>query len=363
VQISARQWFYFKVLIFSLLGLALLGFIEWVMPIFSSRLLVAFFSIFTPFLIAIFLRYLVLPIDQSLIKLKVHSPLIRSLLVVLVLVGGSAVILLNLGNLIFIQAQLFIENDWPEILLLIENTAEEFALVDAIYGFISERLSFDSIMNLPLSIYSIFESVTGFLLTVVLTPIYLFFILKEGPKIYQGIVGFLPFSWKKDVDAIGMEADKVIRQYFKGRFILILILAAMSTVGFLILGFQTRSILFGIILGVLDIVPFVGPLIGVALPLLYSLTDETLLFGPFAPVAVIIVSVGSQMIQGNLIQPFIMSKETNIHPLLVLSALLFFGYLMGVVGIILAIPLIGTMLAVREHYKTQLKSKPRPKKV
>lgn len=353
MKISDRQWFYFKTLLFSLLILGLFGLIGWVIPVFSERLLVAFLSIFAPFLIAVFLRYLVLPIDQLLIKMKLESALIRSIIVVLLLVGGSLALLLNLGNLIFIQARVFIENDWPRILILIENYAEEFAAVDAIYAFLSEQLSFDSLINLPLSIYSVFQSVTTFLLTVVLTPIYLFFIVKEGPRIWTGMVNFLPSSWKKDVQAIGVEADHVIRQYFKGRFTLILILAGMSTIGFFILGFQARSILFGLILGILDIVPFVGPFIGVALPLLYSLTDSSLLFGAYAPLAVIIVSVGSQMIQGNLIQPFIMSKETNIHPLLVLSALLFFGYLLGVVGIILAIPLVGTMMAVRKYYRNQ----------
>jgi predicted PurR-regulated permease PerM len=362
MKISDRQWFYFKALVFSLLTLGLFGLIGAVIPVFSERVVVAFLSIFAPFLIAVFLRYLVLPIDQILVKFKVESALARSLIVVFLLVGGTLVLLLNLGNLIFIQARLFIENDWPEILILIEAYAEEFAVVDAIYSFLSEQLSFDSLMNLPLSIYSVFESVTSFLLTVVLTPIYLFFIVKEGPRIWSGIVHFLPSSWKKDVQAIGVEADHVIRQYFKGRFTLILILAGMSTVGFFILGFQARSILFGLILGILDIVPFVGPLIGLALPLLYSLTDSTLLFGSYAPLAVVIVSVGSQMIQGNLIQPFIMSKETNIHPLLVLSALLFFGYLLGVVGIILAIPLVGTMMAVRKYYRTQNLKPSRTKK-
>lgn len=361
MKFSVRQWFYLKFLLFSILILALMGLINWVIPVFSNRLTVAFLAIFAPFLIAVFLRYLVLPIDQFLIRLKVNKPVFRSIIVVLLLVGGSVFILLNLGNLMFIQARLFIENDWPEILVLIERYADEFALVDAIYGFLSERLSVDSLMNLPLSLYRLFESVTAFILTVVLTPIYLFFIIKEGPKIWQGMLQYLPASWQKDVTSIGLEADKVIRQYFKGRFILILILAVMSTIGFLILGFQTRSLLFGIILGILDIVPFVGPLIGVALPLLYSLTDSTLLFGAYAPLAVIIVAVGSQLIQSNLIQPYIMSKETNIHPLLVLSSLLFFGYLLGVVGIILAVPLVGTLMAIRQYYLKE-HPKPAPKK-
>jgi predicted PurR-regulated permease PerM len=362
MKFSDRQWFYFKALLFSLLILGLFGLIGWVIPVFSERLLVAFLSIFAPFLIAVFLRYLVLPIDQLLMKLKLESALIRSIIVVLLLVGGSLALLLNLGNLIFIQARVFIENDWPRILNLIETYAEDFAAVDAIYSFLREQISLDSLINLPFSIYGVFQSVTTFLLTVILTPIYLFFIVKEGPRIWTGMVHFLPSSWKKDVQAIGVEADHVIRQYFKGRFTLILILAGMSTLGFLILGFQARSLLFGLILGILDIVPFVGPFIGVALPLLYSLTDSTLLFGSYAPLAVIIVSVGSQMIQGNLIQPFIMSKETNIHPLLVLSALLFFGYLLGVVGIILAIPLVGTMMAVRTYYRNQNLKTSRTKK-
>lgn len=359
MSFSQRQWFYLKILLFTLLILGVIGLIQFVIPVFSQRLIVAFFSIFTPLVIAFFLRYLVLPIDQALIKMKIHSSLMRSLIMVSTLVLGTALILLNLGNLIYLQARLFIENDWPQIIALIESNADQMPAVDAIYSFLADRLSFDQLMNLPIDIFGIFESITTFLLTVVLTPIFLFFILKEGAKIWQAMMAYLPASWQKDVGIVAQEADLVIRRYFKGRFILIIILAVMSTVGFFILGFRTRSLLFGVILGVLDIVPFLGPFIGASLPLLYSLTDDSLRFGAWAPVAVVIVALGSQLVQTNLIQPFIMSKETNIHPLLVLSSLLFFGVLLGVVGIILAIPFVGTLIAVRKHYVKPPKKTPK----
>ncbi len=347
---SIRQQFWLKFLLYILLFLGVIAALNFVMPLFTARIITAFFSIFTPFMIAVFLRYLVAPLDQGLIKLQVHSILARSIILVTLLIGASVAVLLSLGTILVTQSRLFIESDWPNILIALENFAATNALFSALYQWAVDFFTLDAIINMPINVFGVFQSFTAFMLTVVLTPIYLFFMLKEGPKVWRGVMSVIPKKWHHDLDAIGHEADTVIQQYFKGRFTLIIILAVMSTIGFFVLGFQSRSLLFGIILGVLDIVPFVGPLIGLSLPLLYSLTDSSLLFGAYAPLAVLIVALSSQLIQTHIITPLIMSKETKIHPLVVLSALLFFGYLLGVVGIILAIPLVGTLIAIKKYY-------------
>jgi putative permease len=98
------------------------------------------------------------------------------------------------------------------------------------------------------------------------------------------------------------------------------------------------------------------------LPVLYTLTDDTIMFGEFAPIAVVIISVVLQMLQNNILMPYVMGRETKMHPLLVLSSILFFGYLFGVIGIILAIPLTGTIKSTLEYYK-DIKSKTKSNKV
>ena len=79
-----------------------------------------------------------------------------------------------------------------------------------------------------------------------------------------------------------------------------------------------------------------------ALPILYSFTvQDTLLMGEWTFVGLIAVNIILQGIQGNILQPYIMGKEVNMHPLLVLTSFIFFGSLFGITGIILAIPITG----------------------
>jgi putative permease len=88
-------------------------------------------------------------------------------------------------------------------------------------------------------------------------------------------------------------------------------------------------------------------------PFLYSLTDSSLAFGDLAPIMTLVIVVILQVLENNLLQPLVMSNETKIHPLLVLSAFIFFGYLLGIVGIILAIPITGMLRSTAQYIKEQ----------
>ena len=120
---------------------------------------------------------------------------------------------------------------------------------------------------------------------------------------------------------------------------------------FYVLGFGIRSLFFGFFLGFLDIVPYVGGFIGMLFPILYSFTiSDQLMFNEFAFVAIIVGNFAGQFFQGNILQPIIMGREVNLHPLLVLSSFIFFGALFGMTGIILAIPITGIIKTSFEYF-------------
>ncbi len=125
------------------------------------------------------------------------------------------------------------------------------------------------------------------------------------------------------------------------------------TIVFTIMGIDIdKAIFFGFTLGFLDIIPYIGGFIGVLLPILYSFTiTSSVMFGQWAFIAIIIINVIAQFIQGNVLQPYIMGKEVKLHPLLVLSSFIFFGALFGITGIILAIPITGTIKASFEYFR------------
>lgn len=340
-----------KSTVLGLLTLGVIFMINQVFPELLGRFFGAFFAIFTPFAVAIFIRYLVAPLDRLLIQLNLKEKTARSIVIIAFIFVVIVIFLISAGNQIYTQAILFVENDWPLILTTLEQNLETNQGLSAAYEWLLPYLNFESLSSISVNVFGALQSITSIVLTTVLTPVFLFFLLRDGRKITDALIQLLPKKWSSDIHQLTTRADTVTKQYFNGRFISIAIMSVIFVLIFFLLGFGARSLLFGFLLGILDIIPYIGPVIGTLLPVLYTLTDETIAFGDFAPLAVVIIVVVVNFFQSNALQPYLMGRETKMHPLLVLSSLIFFGYLFGVIGIILAIPLTGTIKTSLEYYR------------
>ncbi len=347
-----KQWLYNLGIV--ALGLLVLTLFQQLFSTFVERFFDAFIAILLPFSIALFISYLLAPIFRFLEKrLKLNN---RYLTTVIVFAGVGFLLFLFgrfAGALIVEQAVHFIENDWPAVVDAVGTFIAERPFLEGITDRFSEWFTFERIGDLDIDLFGVFQSVTNVVITIVLVPVFLFFILNDRTRIYEAIVIIFPKNFRKHVIELTRRANRVIEEYFNGRFLTMLVMAVVFTVVLFILGFREQSLLFGFMLGFFDIVPYVGPFIAMVLPVLYSLTDETLRFGEFAPLAILITVVVGQLIQNNVAQPLIMGRETKLHPLLVLSAFVFFGYLFGVVGLILAIPITG-MVRTSVYYLKEL---------
>jgi len=325
-----------------------------VFPDFVEKFSLAATSIILPFSIALFISYLMAPLFKILEKkLKFKIRFINTVIIFGVVGTLLFFFISYAASLIFAQTVSFIENDWPSVAETLGDFLERNAFAASIYDRLAELFSFERIGAGDIDIFSIFQSLTMIIITIVLVPVFLFFILNDKDRIYEGIVSLFPHKIRPHVIELLKRANRVIEQYFNGRFATMFVMSIVFIIVFWILGFKERSLLFGFMLGFFDIVPYVGPFIAMLLPVLYSLTDDTLLFGEYAPVAIAITVIVGQLIQNNVAQPFIMGKETKLHPLLVLSSFVFFGYLFGIVGIILAIPITG-MIRTTAHYLKEL---------
>ncbi len=336
------------------LSLLILFLFRLIFEAFVERFIQAFIAIVLPFSIALFLSYLLAPLFRLLErKLKLKNRLINTGIVFAVV--GVVLFFLGryAGTLIYTQAVSFIENDWPRVLSAVTDFASRYELLEQIITRLQEILTLENVLDLDFDLFAVFESAATVIITIVLVPVFLFFILNDRHRIYEGIVIVFPKKIRSHVIELTKRANRVIEEYFNGRFLTMFVMAIVFTIVFFILGFRERSPLFGFMLGFFDIVPYVGPFIAMVLPVLYSLTDDTLLFGEYAPIAIMITVAVGQLIQNNVAQPLIMGKETKLHPLLVLSSFVFFGYLFGVVGIILAIPITG-MIRTTTHYLKEL---------
>jgi putative permease len=319
-----------------------------------SVLFTAINSIVLPFGIALFISYLVAPLIKLLEnQFKIKKRWINIVIVFIVLIVFFALLFYTIGAIVYTQAKDFLDNDWERILVQIETFIQDNPFLQNIFDKVIVSIEASSESTDILSVLNIFKGIINVIVTVVLVPVFLVFLLHDRDSIFNGIGSVIPEDKRKHLQELGKRANHVVEKYFNGKFLSMFILGSMFTIVLKIFGFSwDKAIFFGFTLGFLDIIPYVGGFVGIALPVLYSFTiSDTVLMGEYAFIGLIGINLVLQFLQGNVIQPYIMGKEVNLHPLLVLVSFLFFGALFGVTGVILAIPLTGTIKTTAQYYK------------
>lgn len=119
----------------------------------------------------------------------------------------------------------------------------------------------------------------------------------------------------------------------KGVIVVMLILSLVSSLCFMILGIE-YSLIFGLIIGITDIIPYIGSYIGGGIVVIFVLVSK-----PSLVISVLIVIVILQFLESNFLVPKVQSKTLNTHPLLVLLSVAIFGELFGIFGMIIAVPI------------------------
>jgi predicted PurR-regulated permease PerM len=192
-------------------------------------------------------------------------------------------------------------------------------------------------MSQPIAL--MFQSMAGLFAWAVL-PLYLAFFLMAKPFEPKQVSEFLPFLKKETREDVIYLFDQfigILLTFFRGQIIIALAQGGLFALGFALIGFP-YSIVVGMTLGLLNIIPYLGSIVGlgVALPLAYFGDD-----GGISRVALALVVFGAvQTIEGYLLTPRIMGKRTGLHPALIIFAVFFWGVALGgILGMMLAIPL------------------------
>lgn len=184
-------------------------------------------------------------------------------------------------------------------------------------------------------------STTNILSALIQVPIYIFIFLIYRKKFYDFFLSFIrgeSKQWRKDV-------QRVIQGYISGLLLVTLIIAALNTIGLLIVGID-HAIFFGILSGVLTIIPYVGIIIGALFPVIMALITKDSLWYTFG---VIIVFSIVQFLEGNFITPRITGSKVSINAFGAILALLLGGKILGIAGMILAVPIIGLLKIFLEN--------------
>ena len=163
------------------------------------------------------------------------------------------------------------------------------------------------------------------------------------------VLDFFPKKWHYSINKVCTELNTTFKAFVQGTLLIALAISILSWALFKIVGLPS-PMLFGIIAGITNIIPYIGPWIGGALAAIVGFTVS-----PLVGVLTIVVALLIQQIDNIVLHPIIMSKTVHLHPVTIMITLLIFGYFWGIVGMILSTPIVAGLKiilnAIDERYE------------
>jgi predicted PurR-regulated permease PerM len=178
--------------------------------------------------------------------------------------------------------------------------------------------------------------------TIVLAPFLAFYILADLPRIQAGMKRLLPPGQRNDVVDVAQRILTTVGSYFRGQLLVASFVGVATSIGLAVVGLPFWALVGGIA-GVFNLVPLIGPFVGGVIGVIVALTVGA---GVGQAVAVIVVMVAVQQVDNHVITPNIVSRTVKIHPVTVMLGLLVAGSMYGILGMLVAIPVIATVKLV-----------------
>lgn len=181
-----------------------------------------------------------------------------------------------------------------------------------------------------------------------IVPIYLFYFLESNrdyARALQHQLTFMKPNLRDDLLFLAREFVNILVAFFRGQILIGLIMGTLLAIGFTLAGLKF-AIALGLLIGLLNIVPYLGTIIGlgVALPIAYFQSPG----GGWSQLATVLgIFALVQIIEGYVLTPKIMGKQTGLHPMVIIIAIFFWGTALGgILGMILAVPLTAFFIIV-----------------
>ncbi|MGM0215655.1 AI-2E family transporter [Enterococcus sp. AZ109] len=304
-----------------------------------------FTTLFAPVLIAGFLYYLLNPLVRLLTRLGMKRIVAIALIFLLLIIMIVLMVMSIIPNLV--QQIASLAANVPTFIVEIQDWLTEIS-GQASHFPLFQQLDVDQyINNLDVSAGTILQqflsgvttslsSLIGTLATtailLVTVPFILFYMLKDGDKLVPNIERVFPVKQQANIKDLLGQMNKTLSDYISGQAIECLFVGTFTFLGYLLIGVD-YAFLFGVIAGLTNLIPYLGPYLGLAPALIYSFFDS-----PVKALLCIVIVVIVQQIDGNVIYPNVIGKSLNIHPLTIILILLVAGNLAGVLGVFLGVP-------------------------
>jgi predicted PurR-regulated permease PerM len=302
-------------------------------------------EVMLPFLIGLVIAYLLHPIVQALEKRRMP----RLMAVLLIYASFVLVITIGLVNAIPVFTRQLVElsDDIPRLTEWYDKWMNEwedhkYFLPDSISLGV-DRVILQSQERLAHGVSQIVNNArntVGKLLAYAVVPFIAFYLLKDMKELHQAGMTVVPPAYRKQVLSVLREVNESLGSYIHGQLMVALIVGGCAYLGYWLIGMPYAFVLASFVFFT-NVIPYIGPIIGAAPAVVIALTISTKMV-----LLVLLVNGIVQIIEGNVLSPNIVGRSLHMHPLLIIFALLAGEAIGGIVGLIVAVPIVAVCKVV-----------------
>lgn len=291
-----------------------------------------------PFVLSGFISYLLYPIVLKLTSYRLNR--ISAIVIIYALFFGGIGCAVYYGFPLFVKQVEELSEQLPGIMLKYEEIMygmyESTAFLPEIVHDKLDDLIIKLEGKLENSLAALLMHLTkGVDVIIILTiiPVLVFYFLKDFDVIKQTIVKKLPNKIARNIHIVLGAIDVSLGRYIRGQFLICLVIIFLTLIVYDLLQLK-YALLLAVFMGIMNIIPYFGPLLGTTPAVLIAMTMSWKIV-----VIVLVVTVCIQVLEGSLLSPYIMGKSVELHPILIILILFIGAELGGIIGMVLGIPL------------------------
>ena len=304
-------------------------------------------SILSPLFIGILIAWLVEPAINYFVKNKVGRKLatvVVYLVFIFIIILIAALIVpefISQVNELITRIPNFLKSINTFINDAFKSTADfdlssiKETLINTINNFVNNFTS-ENLTGIVEKLSSSIKVVSNFVLGILIA----FYLSLDFKNVNKYVSILIPNRFHEDIKKIGKPLNEMLRNYVNGTLLSCLFVMILSLIGFLISGVSS-PLLFAIFCAITNLIPYFGPYIGGIPVVLIGFT-----INPYVGLGCLITVILVQFLEGNILNPLIVGKAVSLHPVILMLSLLVFEYFFGILGMVMAVPIVATLKIV-----------------
>lgn len=325
---------------------------------------ISLFSILLPFLFAYVLAYLLDPVTTRLSRYGIPRWM-ASLVIVLLMVGTVVSLLIFVlpvvvqqfdGIITGVRSLVGEATAWLES-GPVQETMQSFGIPagtvhDTLSSGVVPRMQ-DILTTLLTSILGLLSSITSVALHVinaVIIPFLVFYLLKDFPVISDRFIRFFPRAHTQRVRMIVGRVDDVLGRYVRGAVLVAIIQGVISATALWAIGVRYALVL-GIMTAVLNFIPYIGLVTSLLVASIVALVSGGAV--GVKVLAVVLLYLSQKVLEASVLAPRIIGAQVGLHPVVLILCLMVFGYFLGFIGLLIAVPATALLLLAWDQWESR----------